>query len=158
MVDVEDEDQNIIGVDRVRLPINSRMMEIFQGSDLNKVVNDMLAHMKMQIENPALANSRFRFNEVLFLDVNFHQLNLTQGSPYLPLPDWIANKRAVIILRMWIMNVLDWLLLQHYIIWILSQIPNTFQNSKNTLIITIGLYLSKKSANSKRVMMFLFTY
>ena len=52
--------------------------------------------MKTQIENLALANSRFVFDKVLFMDINFHQLNLTQGSSYLPLPDWLANKRAII--------------------------------------------------------------
>ena len=46
--------------------------------------------MKTQIENPALLNSRFKFDEVLFLNINFHQLNLTRGSSYLPLPDWLA--------------------------------------------------------------------
>ena len=56
----------------------------------------MIAHMKTQIENPALLNSRFRFDEVLFLDVNFHWLNLTRGSSYLPLPDWLARKKAII--------------------------------------------------------------
>ena len=29
------------------------------------------------------------------MDVNFHQLNLTRGSYYLPLPDRTANKKAV---------------------------------------------------------------
>ena len=72
------------------------MTEILQGSDLSEIVNEMFAHMKMQIENPALANSRFVFDEVLFLDVNFHQLNLTRGSSYIPLPDWIVKKKAVI--------------------------------------------------------------
>ena len=70
-------------------------MEIFQGSDLNEIVNEMLAHMKMQIENPALTNSKFVFDEVLFLDVSFYQLNLTRGSSYFPLPSWIVNKKAV---------------------------------------------------------------
>ena len=95
MVKLEDGIGNIIGVDRVRLPYNSRMTEIFQGSDLDEIVNEMLAQMKTQIENPTLANSRFRFDEVLFLDVNFHLLNLTQGSSYLSLPDRMADKRAV---------------------------------------------------------------
>ena len=49
-VEVEDGNGNIIGVDRVRLPFNSRKMEIFQGSDLNEVVNEMLAHGKAQIK------------------------------------------------------------------------------------------------------------
>ena len=74
---LEDDLGNIIGFDRVRLPFNSRMTEIFQGSDFNEIVDEMFAHMRTQIENPALANSRFVFDEVLFLDVNFHQLNLT---------------------------------------------------------------------------------
>ena len=52
--------------------------------------------MKTQIENPATLNSRFIFDEVLFLDVNFHRLNLTKCSSYLPLPDWIEKKKAII--------------------------------------------------------------
>ena len=30
------------------------------------------------------------------MDINFHQLNLTQGSSYLPLPDWVSGKGRVI--------------------------------------------------------------
>ena len=56
----------------------------------------MIAHMKTQIENPALLNSRFKFDEVLFLNMNFHWLNLTRGSSYLPLLDWIEKKKAII--------------------------------------------------------------
>ena len=93
---MEDDFGNVIGFDRVELPFNSRTTEIFQGSDLNEIVNEMFTHMKTQIENPALRNSRFVFDEVLFLDVNFHQLNLTRGSSYISLPDWIVNKKAVI--------------------------------------------------------------
>ena len=94
---LEDDFGNVTGFDRVELPFNSRIMEIFQSSDLNEIVNEMFAHMKTQIENPALRNSRFVFDEVLFLDVNFHQLiNLTRGSSYISLPDWIGNKKAVI--------------------------------------------------------------
>ena len=70
------------------------MPEIHQGSDLDKIIDEMLAHMKTQIKNPALTNRRFMFDEVLFLDVNFHQLDLTRGSSYIPLPDWIVNKKG----------------------------------------------------------------
>ena len=59
-------------------------------------MNEMIAHMKGQIENPALLNSRFVFNEVLYMDVDFHQLNLMRGSSYLPLPDRLACKKAII--------------------------------------------------------------
>ena len=63
---------DVVEVDRVELAFNSRMTEVHQGSDLDGMVDGMIAHMKSQIENPALANSRFRFDSVLFLDVNFH--------------------------------------------------------------------------------------
>ena len=72
------------------------MTSVYRGSDLDQIVDGMIANMKFQIENPALLNNRFVFNEVLFLDVNFHQLNLTMGSSYFPLPDFIAKRKAVV--------------------------------------------------------------
>ena len=83
-------------IDRVRLPFSSQLMNIFQGSDLNEIVKGMFAHMKTQIGNLALANSRFIFAEILFMDINFHHLNLTRGSSYLLLPDWVSRKCGVI--------------------------------------------------------------
>ena len=43
-----------------------------------------------------LVNSRFLFDRVLFLDINFHKLKLTWGSSYLPSPDWLSSKKAII--------------------------------------------------------------
>ena len=56
----------------------------------------MITNMKFQIENPVLLNSRVVFNEFLYLDINFHQLNLMRSSSYLPLPDWLASKKAIV--------------------------------------------------------------
>ena len=84
------------GQERVELAFNSLMTNVCRGSNLFKIVNEMIANMKFQIENPALLNSRFVFNEVLHLDSNFYQLNLTRGSSYLPLPDWLVKKKAII--------------------------------------------------------------
>ena len=80
----------------VELAFNSRMMNVYNLSDINEIVNEMIKHMKEQIENLALLNSRFVFDEVLYIDVDFHQLNLMRGSSYLPLPDWLACKKAII--------------------------------------------------------------
>ena len=60
------------------------------------IVDGMVGQMETQIQNLALLNSRSRFDEVLFLDVNFHQLNVMRGNSYLPLPDWLARKKAII--------------------------------------------------------------
>ena len=80
----------------VELAFNSRMLNIYNLSNMNKIVNEMITHMKQQIENPALSDSKFVFDEVIHMDVNFHRLNLTRGSSYLPLPDWLACKKAII--------------------------------------------------------------
>ena len=80
----------------VELAFNSRMTNVYNLSDLDEIVNEMIAHMKEQIKNPALLNSRLVFDEVLFRNVNFHQLNLMRGSSYLPLPNWLACKKAII--------------------------------------------------------------
>ena len=84
-----------VGQERVELAFNSLMMSVYRGSEPDQIVDGMIANMKFQIENPVLLNSKFVFNEVLYLDVNFHQLNLTRGSSYLPLPDFIAKRKAV---------------------------------------------------------------
>ena len=84
------------GQERVQLAFNSLMTSVYRGSEPDQIVDGMIANMKFQIENPALLNSRFVFDEFLYLDVNFHQLNLTRGSSYLPLPDWLARKKAIV--------------------------------------------------------------
>ena len=84
------------GQERVQLAFNSLMMSVYQGSELGQVVDGMIANMKFQIENPALLNSRFVFDVFLYLDVNFLQLNLTRGSSYLQLPDWLVRKKAIV--------------------------------------------------------------
>ena len=80
----------------VELAFNSRMTNIYKLSNLDEIVGEMIKHMKEQIKNPALLNSRFVFDEVLFTNVDFHQLNLMRGSSYLPLPNWLAHKKAII--------------------------------------------------------------
>ena len=56
----------------IKLAFNSRMANVYNLSDMNGIVNEMIAHMKQQIENPALSDSKFAFDEVLHMDVNFH--------------------------------------------------------------------------------------
>ena len=80
----------------VELAFNSRMLNVYNLSDMNEIVNAMISHMAQQIENPALSDSKFLFDEVLQMDVNFHRLNLTRESSYLPLPEWLPHKKAII--------------------------------------------------------------
>ena len=84
------------GQERVELAFNSLMTSVYQGSETDQIVDRMIDNMTFQIENPVLLNSSFFFDEFLYLDVNFHQLNFTRGSSYLPLPDWLASTKAIV--------------------------------------------------------------
>ena len=84
------------GQERVELAFNSLMTSVYRGSEMDQIVDGMTANMKIQIENQVLLNSRFVFDEFLYLDVNFHQLNLMRGSSYLPSPDWLVSKKAIV--------------------------------------------------------------
>ena len=76
----------------VELDFNSRMTNVYNLSDLDEIVGEMIKHTKEEIKNPALLKGRFVIDEVLFTNVDFHQLNLTRGSSYLPL----QQKEAII--------------------------------------------------------------
>ena len=84
------------GVEMVNLAFNSRMMTVYNLNDKNEIVIAMIEHMAQQIENPALRNSKFVFDRILHMDIDFHRLNLTRGSSYIPLPDWLLKKKAII--------------------------------------------------------------
>ena len=80
----------------VELAFNSRMLNVYNLSDMNQIVNEMITHMDQQIENHSLSDSKFVFDEVICMDVDLHRLNLMRGSSYLPLPDWLAHKKSII--------------------------------------------------------------
>ena len=84
------------GKERVELAFNSLLTSVYRGSKPDQIVDGMIANIKFQIEKPVLLNSRFVFDEFLYLDVKFHQLNLMRGSSYLPLPDWLVRKKAIV--------------------------------------------------------------
>ena len=80
----------------VNLAFNSRMMSVYEFNDKGEIVTAMIEHLAQQVENPALRNSKFVFDRVLYMDMDFHRLNLTRGSSYIPLPDWLTKKKAII--------------------------------------------------------------
>ena len=83
-------------VEQVELAFNSRMLAVYNLSDIDEIVSAMIEHMKQQIKNPALRDSKFVFDRIIHMDIDFHRLNLTRGSSYIPLPDWLAKKKAII--------------------------------------------------------------
>ena len=84
------------GIESVELVFNSRMLSVYNLSDMGEIASAMIEHMQQQIENPALRDSKFVFDGVIHIDIDFHRLNLSRGSSYIPLPEWLAKKGAII--------------------------------------------------------------
>ena len=84
---------NFIRVDKL---FNSKMTEIFEGSNIDEILSVMFAYIKTQVENPALPKSGFTLDHIMHLDIDFHKLILTRGGSYIKLPEWIAKKKAII--------------------------------------------------------------
>ena len=72
---------------RHEMPFNSLMTEFFHGSDINDLIQHMLAHIKIKVKNPRMPDSGFSLDKIMHLQINFHRLVLTRGSSYIELPN-----------------------------------------------------------------------
>ena len=81
---------------RVEIPFNSLITEFFEASDINDLIQRMLAYIKAQTENPKFPESGFTLDKIMHLCRNFHKLALTRGGSYIELPKWLKSKKAVI--------------------------------------------------------------
>ena len=75
-----------VGYTRVEMPFNSLMTELFEGSDINDLIQHMFAYIKTQVENPRMPESGFSLDKIMHLYIKFHRLALTRGSSYIELP------------------------------------------------------------------------
>ena len=81
---------------RGEMPFNSLMTEFFEASDINVLIQRMLAYIKTQTENPKFCESGFTLDKIMHLYINFHGLALTRGGSYTELPEWLKGKKAMI--------------------------------------------------------------
>ena len=72
------------------------MLAVYNLSDMDETESSMIKHMRQQIKNPTLKDSKFVFDEIIRIDIDFHRLNLTRGSSYMSLPEWLAKKGTII--------------------------------------------------------------
>ena len=71
------------GIESVELAFNSRILAVYNLSDMDEIVSAMIKHIQQQIKNSALKDSKFVVDGVIRMDIDFHRLNLTRGSSYM---------------------------------------------------------------------------
>ncbi|XP_057299355.1 uncharacterized protein LOC130629979 [Hydractinia symbiolongicarpus] len=91
--DTSSTDAPCVHVDKA---FNSYMEILHAHDDISDVFDRMCNKIIEQIENPALPASGFTIDKILHMHVDFHELKLTRGSSYLPLPKNFSGKRSVI--------------------------------------------------------------
>ena len=62
------------------MSFNSLTAEFFEESDLEKLIQNMFAHMKTQVENSRISDKCFTIDLSMNSHINFHNLALTRGS------------------------------------------------------------------------------
>ena len=93
--------------------------EIRLGNETDEIVERLISSFlnNYQKEELILRNgSNFVFERVDLLSYHIHKRSLKKGNSYIKSPDWIANKKAVLIQNMWVIDVLNILLLLNYVI------------------------------------------
>ena len=83
------------GIESVDLAFNSRMLAVYNLSDMGEIVSAMIKHMYQQIENPALRDRKFVYDGVIHMDIDFHRLTLG-----LPNVDRSRQRKTGVIFRM----------------------------------------------------------
>ena len=94
---------------------NSKMTEVFQGSNIEELLQNMFAYIKTQIGNPKLPKSGFTLDSITQLDIGFCKLILTRGSSYIRVPAWLASKKAVINPQNTDKECFKWAVIEFYI-------------------------------------------
>ena len=79
-------------------PIWSRPHVIMRGTDLEEVIEEMYQKILSDYEvmSQACESSNYVFVRIVEMTYHCHRVDMTRGSSYVDLPDWIKNKKCCI--------------------------------------------------------------
>ena len=76
--------------------VRSRVHTVLTVDELQNTLQKLIDDITIDIENKALRGSGFTIVGIKELVIHLNKYNPTRGASYIPLPDWIANKKACI--------------------------------------------------------------
>lgn len=76
--------------------LKSRRYTVHNPDELNGVLNNLAHDIEVQIEITEYIQSGLVLAQVKKLVISYDRYNPTRGSSFIPLPDWVANKKACI--------------------------------------------------------------
>ena len=82
--------------EEIRRRLRSRIYNVHNPEEINSVLNNIAHDIEVQIEIAEFTQSGLVLLQVGRLVISYDRCNPTRGSSYIPLPDWVANKKACI--------------------------------------------------------------
>ena len=98
-------DRGVEEVEQSKSYFSSKTYRNLVSTNPEKLVKKCFSKILTDIEEYNSNGSGWYFKEVLKLEVNTFEFNPTKGSSYISLPDWISNKKQLLIFKIRMKNV-----------------------------------------------------
>ena len=86
----------VVGLKEDKAYFNSFTLTNLKSDDVDKIIKASYDGIDGGIEAYQENGSAWYFKEVVQLEIHTVEYNPTKGSSYIPLPDWISNKKAIV--------------------------------------------------------------
>ena len=89
-------DKGVVGLKQDKAYFKSRIHINLKSIDVEKLIDKCVKKIIEDLEVYQKNGSGWYFNEVVQLEIHIVDFNPTKESSYIPLPDWISNKKAIV--------------------------------------------------------------
>ena len=86
----------VAGLEEGKAYFPSETLNNLKSDDVDKLLKRIIDGIDKSIESYQAVGSGWYFKEVEKLEIHTVEFNPTKGSSYIPLPDWISNKKAIV--------------------------------------------------------------
>ena len=88
--------QGVVGLNEDKAYFRSGTYNNLESTNVEKLIDKFVKKIIEDLEIFQKNGSGWYFKEVVQLEIHIVEYNPTKGSSYIPLPDWISNKKAIV--------------------------------------------------------------
>ena len=89
-------DKGVVGLNESKAYFISGTHNNLESKNINKLTDKCVKKIIKDLEVYQKNGSGWYFKEVVQLEIHIVEYNPTKGSSYIPLPDWISDKKAIV--------------------------------------------------------------
>ena len=89
-------DKGVVGLKEDKAYFNSGTHINLKSTNVNKLIDKIVKKFFEDLELYPKNGSGWYFKEVINLEIHTAEFNPMNGSSYIPLPDWISHKKAIV--------------------------------------------------------------